>query len=436
MSTRFVITSIIFFSLASIPASYTYSQSFGPELRNTVMPASGAMGGASLARPQDLQSAINGNPATMARFYGTQFSNSGAWIESTFNVSHVGGNLPNLGDFVSAKNNAQGAALGNIGITQDFRAYGLPVTVGMGLLGTSGAGLSLRNEPASNGTSALIQVLGIGFGAGVDITDRLSAGGTFVLGSAVLDAPFVGVGAATTDYALRGSVGLAYDLGCRTTLGCYYQSKMNFNFDDAIQLQLLNGNLDVVRDINMDMPDNIGIGVANESLMGGKLLLATDVLFIQWKNADLFAPIYTNQWVIQCGAQYKLSRRVRLRAGYVFAENATEPNPGDSAGGVTPGVEAIQYLQAELPNINQHRISAGVGIRDILPGVDMDLFGGGMPRESENYGEFTSVNLQSYWVGFGLTWRFGRGACCRLPATDDDCFNLGADCTQSDGWAD
>jgi long-chain fatty acid transport protein len=207
---------------------------------------------------------------------------------------------------------------------------------------------------------------------------------------------------------------------------------MSFNFDDAISLELPGGNFGTVQDINMDMPDNFGLGLASESLMGGKLLLATDVLYKHWNNTALFGPIYTNQWVFQCGAQYKVSRRVRLRAGYVFAENATEPNPGNSAGGINPGVEAIQYLQAELPNINQHRISAGVGIRDILPGVDMDLFGGGMPRESENYGEFTSGNLESYWVGFGMTWRFGRGACCRLPATDDDFFTLGANCAQSD----
>ena len=44
------------------------AQSFGVELHNTMMPASGVMGGASNARPQDVQSAIAGNPATLAQF--------------------------------------------------------------------------------------------------------------------------------------------------------------------------------------------------------------------------------------------------------------------------------------------------------------------------------------------------------------------------------
>ena len=63
------------------------AQSFGVELHNTLMPASAGMAGASLALPQDLQSAINGNPATLTQFRGTQFSFGGAWAEATYNVS-------------------------------------------------------------------------------------------------------------------------------------------------------------------------------------------------------------------------------------------------------------------------------------------------------------------------------------------------------------
>jgi long-chain fatty acid transport protein len=59
------------------------AQSFGVELHNTLMPASGGMGGASLALPQDLQSAINGNPATLTQFRGTQFAFGGGWAEAT-----------------------------------------------------------------------------------------------------------------------------------------------------------------------------------------------------------------------------------------------------------------------------------------------------------------------------------------------------------------
>lgn len=216
-----------------------------------------------------------------------------------------------------------------------------------------------------------------------------------MMGASVLDAPFVGIGAAATDYSLRGVVGMTYDVRPSTTFGLTYFTKMSFNFDDAISLQLPGGGFGIVQDIDMDMPDIVAIAVADESLLGGRLLVAMDVLYFNWDNADLFRPIFDNQWAMQVGTQYKLTDRIRLRLGYVLADNATQANPGNTAGSVTPPVvdEAMRYLQAQFPNINQHRFTAGIGIRDVLPGIDMNLFGGGMPRAAEQYGPFTAVNL-------------------------------------------
>ena len=102
----------------------------------------------------------------------------------------------------------------------------------------------------------------------------------------------------------------------------------------------------------------------------------------------------------------------------MYAENPIDPNPELSAGGVTPPgtVNAIQYIQGTLAVINPHRISAGVGVRDVLPGIDLDLMGGGMFEASEQLGALTAVSVESYWAGAGITWRFGRGSCRRLPA--------------------
>jgi long-chain fatty acid transport protein len=91
-------------------------QSFGIELHNTMMPASGGMAGVSIARPQDLQSAINGNPATLTQFRGTQFSFGGGWAEGTYDVTQLAPlPLVNVAPF-SAKSGTPGAALGNIGV--------------------------------------------------------------------------------------------------------------------------------------------------------------------------------------------------------------------------------------------------------------------------------------------------------------------------------
>jgi long-chain fatty acid transport protein len=402
--------------LVCTTAKSANAQAFGVELHNTLMPVSGSMGGASLARPQDVQSALNGNPATIAGFQGTQFSFGGGWVEPTYNVSHDGGVLPGIGAF-AAKSEAEGAALGNIVVLQDFRALGMPVTFGAGLIASSGLGVSFRDVPASNGTSAMINVLEITMGAGIEVTDNLKFGANVMLGSATLDGPFAGIGAAVYDYALRGSVGLTYDFGCFTTVSSYYQTPQNFNFDNAVSFA---GGPFI--DIDVDLPTNIGLGIANESLMNGRLLLAFDVLYKQYDNADLFAALWTDQWVYQFGAQFKLNRKVRLRAGYAYADNIIQSPPGGSAGGVTPPppIQAgLEYVQAQFAAINRHRITVGMGMRNMLPGVDMDLFAGFMPRESQDFGAFTSANVESYWIGTGLTWRFGRGAVDRLPVPND-----------------
>ena len=73
----------------------------------------------------------------------------------------------------------------------------------------------------------------------------------------------------------------------------------------------------------------------------------------------------------------------------------------------------IEYVQSTLAVVNPHRITGGVGFCNVLPGVDMDLFAGGMFRASEDFaGGSVNSSLESYWIGAGLTWRFGE-RCCR-----------------------
>jgi long-chain fatty acid transport protein len=391
------------------------AQSFGVELHNTLMPASGGMGGASLARPQDLQSAINGNPATLTQFRGTQFSFGGGWAEGTFNISQPVA-LPLVGVTpYDAKSEMQGSALGNIGVTQELSALGMPITFGMGLMSNAGAGVDFRHVPASNGTSADYLALDIVAAAGVYVTERLSIGAALALGTSFLDGPFVGDSAMVLDYGLRGTIGAAYELNPCTMAGIYWQTKKHFTFDNAISLS----GAPPYQDIELDHPENLGFGIANRALMDGRLLVAADVLFKQYGEADFFRAIYDDQWVFQIGTQFSPNQRIRLRLGYAYAENAMRDIPGFSVGGVVP--PSVEYVQAQFAAINLHRLSGGVGVRDVLPGVDLDLFAGGMFDASQTFGT-TTASVESYWIGLGLTWRFGRGACGDIDAPNEWCF--------------
>lgn len=381
------------------------AQTFGIELHNNLMPASGGMAGASLSRPQDLQSAINGNPATLRQFQGTQFSFGGAWADANYNVSQADP-LPLLGVTpFNAKSDTPGALLGNIGLTQDMDLFGLPATLGMGLMSNAGAGVDFREVTASNGTSAQYLALDMVAGAGLDLTEQLSLGASFAIGTSYLDGPFVDLGGMTPAYGVRGSVGVNYQLSPATSLGAYWQSKKNFDFKNAALI----GSGSTPVDVAFDHPMNVGVGIANSSLLDGRLLLAVDAIYKVHSEADFLKAIYKDQWAVQIGSQFAATERVRLRLGYAYNENPMKGAQPVSIGGVTlpDGVPAVRYVQGQFAAITQHRITAGVGVRDMLPGIDFDLFAGHAFEATDHFAA-TTVNVSgNYWVGFGTTWRFG-----------------------------
>ncbi len=62
-------------------------QTFELNSITTSCPPSGGMGGASVSRPQDLQSAIAGNPSTLRQFKGTHFPYGGAWQNVDYSIT-------------------------------------------------------------------------------------------------------------------------------------------------------------------------------------------------------------------------------------------------------------------------------------------------------------------------------------------------------------
>jgi long-chain fatty acid transport protein len=388
--------------LGCFAASQARAQSYGIEFHNKLMPASGGMGGASLARPQDNLSAINGNPATLTQMPGTQVSFGGAWAEPTYNITQLA-TLPLVGvDPYSAKSHQPGGIAGNIGVTQELSAGGVPMVFGLGLVTGAGAGVSFRQVPESNGTAATYLNLDMIAALGVPLTDRLSFGGAFTIGTGFLDGPFTDVGGMTTAYGMRGTVGATYALSSQTTLGAYWQTKKHFRFEDAA---VFNG---VAFDASFDHPENLGLGIADESLMDGRLLLAADVLFKQYSNADFLESIYDNQWVYQMGAQYTVNPKFKMRAGYSYNENPMSGPTITELGGVPvpDGVPGLRYIQGQFAAIGQHHLTAGVGLSNLMPGVDMDMLAGGMFDETQQFAS-TIASVESYWIGTYLTWRFG-----------------------------
>jgi long-chain fatty acid transport protein len=394
-------------------ANILHAQSFGVELHNSLMPASGAMGGVSIARPQDLTSALNANPAALTQFQGTQFLFGGSWAEATFNLTQTS-NIPVVGpgplvEPYSGKSTAPGAPGGNIGLTQDLKPMGIPVVMGMGFISAAGGSVDFRHIPESGGTNSGLVIFNMPMSVGIELTEKLSVGGSIGLGIAFFDGPFVGVGGMTPDYALRGTLGTNYLLTDKTTIGAYYQTEQSFRFDNAIDINPGSGL--PPSDVNMELPQNVGIGVANSTLLDGNLLLGLDVIYKLYDQAELFKSVYDDQWVVQIGGQYTRGR-YQFRSGYTWAQDPLDDNPGPNLGGVIQpgGLPAVRYSQGLLAVTSQHRISAGIGVSDVLPGMNFDFMAGGMFKDSAQLGDFTTTSIASYWVGLGMTWQFGTGS--------------------------
>jgi long-chain fatty acid transport protein len=405
------VAAVIGISAAAVPAS---AQTYGIDFRNTLMPASGGMAGTSVAAPQDFVSAINGNAAALTQYEGTHFTIGGAFVGPTVRLSQAD-RIPLLGvQPFSQKSGTPGAIVPAIGVSQQLDDFALPTTVGLAVLGAAGGGSSYIQDPASNGTSSYLLFLEFAPSVAVALTERLSVGGTLFVGDGYASGPFVGTSGMTNAYALRGGFGLDYALGEATRLGAYYQTNQDFRFqDEAILFSERRP-----RDVDMGLPQQVGIGIANESLADGRLLLAADALYLDWRSAALFKNLYRGQWVMQLGAQYRATDRVKLRLGYALAQNPINPTVGTQIGpiAVPGGIPSVKYLQSQFAIVNEHRMAAGAGIEDLfMPGLDLDVFAGGMFPAGDQLGNATRVNIESYWIGLGFTWHFDQPQVARDP---------------------
>jgi len=403
---RSVTIAIVAVAAAAMAARWAPAQTYGVDFRNTLMPASGGMAGTSVAAPQDFLSAINGNAAALTQFEGTHFTIGGAFAGPTVRLSQADP-IPLLGvDPFSQKSSTPGAVVPALGVSQSLDGLPLPTTVGVAVLGAAGGGSSYVQDPASNGTAAYLLFLEFAPSIAVAVTERLSIGATMFIGDGYSSGPFVGTSSMTNAYALRAGIGIDYLLGDATRLGAYYLSTQAFRFDNQVILFNQTRPLDV----DMGLPQTVGLGISDESLVDGRLLLAADALLLDWDSAALFQSIYRPQWVMQLGAQYRATDRLKLRAGYALAENPIDDGFATSIGPVTVpgGIAALKYVQSHFAVVNMHRIAAGIGYANVIPGVDFDGFAGGMFPATAFLGDATRVDISSYWVGLGLTWHYDR----------------------------
>jgi long-chain fatty acid transport protein len=286
--------------------------------------------------------------------------------------------------------------------------------MGLGFAGLSGLGAEYRGRApdgsALNNVSSEYVVLGVNVAAAVELSERLSVGAALTLGNAFEQLGFTGPlasSAMVNAYGLRGNFGIDFALNQRNTVGLLYQTRLDFQFPDAVRFA------DAYHDLFVSQPQTIGLGWANRSLMDGDLLIGADVYYKLWDDVPLWDDIYVNQWAFAVGAQ--LTRgKLKYRLGYSYNTNPLNHSVGANLDGFPVGQDAVQLFQAaSTATINQHRITAGIGRRGFLvPALDLDLFGGGLLNAHDEFGD-SQASVAVYYLGIGLTWRYGD--CSQQP---------------------
>ena len=109
-----------------------------------------------------------------------------------------------------------------------------------------------------------------------------------------------------------------------------------------------------------------------------------------------------------------------MRLGYAYNQNPLSGPVQRSVDNIQlpDGIPAARYIQALFGAVTQNRITTGVGIQDVFfPGLNLDVFAGYAFSASDTLAATTIKIHDNYWVGGGLSWRFGAGATPTATAT-------------------
>jgi long-chain fatty acid transport protein len=393
-------------------SSVALAGTFGTDLNNNLLPATGGMGGASVARTVEPAAAVFGNPATLTEYNkGTSFTFGATFFDHTLTAreNHTGGFID---AFVPAgfdgESNTNPYLVPTVAITQAFSEN---LVVGMGLTVQSGVGSDFREGLGGSPIGELV-MFNANLGVGYKLTENLSLGATATLGNGYFQASLSGDTASAHGFGARGTLGVKYDMGA-TSLGAYYKTELVIEYDDYIS----DGSGGFWSD-DVAQPQEFAVGIANNSLMGGNLQLNADVIYKNWEDANFYKDFYRDQTVLALGAQLTTGP-AQWRIGYSHARDPIKRNlPYDTVIGignnnvigspigplpVTGGV--VEYFQAtNAAAIWEDTITAGMGYQ-VLPNVKVDVHAAYTLERDQDIGSL-NIEASAWQAGLGLTWHF------------------------------
>lgn len=203
----------------------------------------------------------------------------------------------------------------------------------------------------------------------------------------------------TSDVACGINVGAMYDINSQWTVGANFRSKMNMkvkagdarvSYANEIAERLLESEIGIINSSNfsaeMPMPAVATVGVAYKPL--ANLLVAFDAQFTAWnayksldiefldENAAKFnqhlTKDYKNAWAFRLGAQYGITKRFDVRAGFIVDLSPVNKNYyNPETPGMTKLEPSVGFSFRPVQNLSidfSALYVAGLGVNDVTCG--------------------------------------------------------------------
>ena len=389
----------------------------------SVGPISRSMGGVGIASPQDAVSAVFANPAAMC--FGPYCPSSRLDASVDLFIPSVSTKVTNSFGTFSADSDYRVYPLPAIGYSTPIIEQDPQLRFGIAAYGVTGLGVNYRGTdvdqsdsafgmtiPRAAGTFTQLQQAKLAPALAYQPLDWLSLGASFHLQYGSLD---LGAGA-KTGWAVGIQPGIIVKPLDWLSFGATYISPQKIKYNNVADFEG-DGEYD---SLELEAPQQFGVGVAVEPILG-KLLVETDVKFINWSQAQGYDDFdWQDQWVFNIGVQYKALDWVTLRAGYNFAENPVKSHGGfvgsdliDVQGHLMPTYYYESFRIVGFPAIVENHITFGLGLaptdnftielsymyalQKTMREEGTDLFGGPAAFES-------TLNENSFGVGISYTF--------------------------------
>lgn len=397
---------ILVAALTALFIPVTQATTFGTDVNNSALPATGGMGGASVARTVEGAAAVFGNPANLTQYKeGTTFSFGATFLDPEIEMKEP----------FQGRSNADKYLIPTIAVTQGMGGLGLEnLVLGLGLTAT-GAGSDFRGTPGSGDPNGEVIIFMANVGAGYQVTDALSVGLMATIGNGYAQASLNSNSSSAHNFGYRATVGATYDVGA-TSIGGYYRSPLKIHYEEYIS----NGSGGFWDDY-WQQPQEFAIGVSNNSLMGGDLLISADLIHKDYSGADFYKDFFRDQTVFALGGQLTTGK-AQWRLGYTHARDPIKRNLDPGLIGIgnnfvigAPGAPntplpvtgpIVEFFQAtNAAAIWEHSFSAGIGYQ-VLPTLRVDAHGAFAPKEKQTIGGTYDVEASNWQAGVGFTWAF------------------------------